>query len=202
MSKLSCSVKSAQLYYDSHREEPQTWVILVYATLCTEAAKGRLVQNDDTKARILSVIEERKKKKEAGQKEKRVGTFTTGILSELEDPTRYIGLFFTGRQHAGENLNDILDQRPEELAAPLQQCDGGNNIPKNHDTKLACCLAHARRKFYDLVDYYKAEVLQIIGWFSEIFFNEQKAPKDPEKKLKWHQEKSKPIMEKLKSYLQ
>ena len=29
MSKLSCSVKSAQLYYDSYREESQTWVMMI-----------------------------------------------------------------------------------------------------------------------------------------------------------------------------
>lgn len=170
----------------------------IYAILCIKAAQGEILQNDDTKARILSIMEERKAKKAAGEEEKRRGTFTTGILSTL--PQAQIALFFTGRKHAGENLNDLLMEREKGAPPPIQQCDGGNNVPKDHETKLACCLAHARRKFYELSADYTPIVLKVIGWFAQIFANDKQGPQHPEELLKYHQEKSKPIMESLKTY--
>ena len=47
--------------------------------------------------------------------DKRTGIFTSGIVSLWQD--RKIALFFTGRQHAGENLADVLKQR-----APNRSC--------------------------------------------------------------------------------
>lgn len=163
----------------------------IYALLCAEAAKGKIVQNDDTTARILSL-----KKEES----KRTGTFTTAILSTLESGIK-IGLFFTGRKHAGENLDALLDNRPEKQQPPIQQCDAlSRNIPKNHKTQLSNCLAHARRKFYELAQIWPQAVTKVIGLFSIVFDNDRKAPQDPEKRLKWHQQKSGPVMEEIQDY--
>lgn len=165
----------------------------LYALLCAEAAKGKIVQNDDTTARVLSLKQEIKE-------DKRTGIFTTAILSTLESGVR-IGLFFTGRRHAGENLDALLNDRPEEHPPPIQQCDAlSRNIPKNHETHLSNCLAHARRKFYELVEMWPQAVTKIIGLFSVLFDNDRTAPEDPEERLKWHQQKSAPIMAELKSY--
>ena len=48
--------------------------------------------------------------------------FTSGIVSTGEG--RKIALFFTGRQHAGENIADVLKQRAAELprADPDVRC--------------------------------------------------------------------------------
>lgn len=166
-----------------------------YAVMCEHAANADIVQNDDTKARILSIMKER-----IGHEEKRKGTFTTGIIAKLNDKAVEIGLFFTGRNHAGENLDELLDSRSSDLPAPIQQCDGGHNVPKNHDTQLSNCLAHARRKFYELVSVWPAIVTKVIGWFAQIFAKDKWAPSDPEQRLKWHQEKSGPIMNQMKEY--
>jgi transposase len=48
------------------------------------------------------------------QTPERKGIFTTALLAKMED--KQIALFFTGRQHAGENLNDILELRKEGLS--------------------------------------------------------------------------------------
>ena len=172
----------------------------VYATVCELASRAELVQNDDTKARILSVIEERKKQKGTEEEKERTGTFTTAILATLRELDVKIGLFFTGRKHAGENLDTLLDKRPEELTPPIQQCDGGNNDPKNHDTELSNCLAHSRRKFYELVEVWPAIVIKVIGWFSEMFVHDNSAPLDLQQRLQWHQEKSGPIMHQMQGY--
>jgi transposase len=176
-------------------EEVANDLLPVYAVLCTKAAQGKLLHNDDTKARVLSILQERKE-----EEEKRKGTFTSVILSVLDDPSREIALFFTGRQHAGENMNDLLEKREKNLSPPIQQCDGGNNLPKDHETAVSYCLAHSRRKFYELVEDYPEIVIRVIGWFAEIFANEVNSPEEPLERLKWHQEKSVPLMDKIKSY--
>ena len=168
-----------------------------YAMMCEHASNADIVQNDDTTARILSIIKER-----AAKEEKRKGTFTTGIIAKMKNTAVEIGLFFTGRNHAGENLDELLDSRSLNLAPPIQQCDGGHNVPENHDTQLSNCLAHARRKFYELVSIWPTIVTKVIGWFAQIFANETAAPIDLELHFKWHQEKSGPVMLQMKEYFQ
>ncbi len=172
----------------------------VYAVMCEHASAAELVQNDDTKARVLSIIKDRKERKGTPDEDQRTGIFTTAILAVLQNIDVKIALFFTGEKHAGENLDDLLNKRPEGLSVPIQQCDGGHNIPKHHDTDLSNCNAHARRKFYELVTTWPKIVVKIIGWYSTVFANEKLAPSDPALRLKWHQEHSAPAMEQIKSY--
>ena len=74
----------------------------------------------------------------------RTGVFTSGIVSTQEG--RRIALYFTGRQHAGENLRDVLEHRTTGLTRPLQMCDAlSRNTPRLTDGAeilLALCLAH------------------------------------------------------------
>ncbi|MGA8163979.1 MAG: transposase, partial [Waddliaceae bacterium] len=107
-------------------------------SLVTDASKGDCIHNDDTKARVLDLIRENKNQTDA---KARTGIFTSAILSGF--PDKQIALFFTGRQHAGENLNDVLSKRPKEMPTPTQMCDASNNNrPKYHETDEANCLAH------------------------------------------------------------
>jgi transposase-like protein len=174
----------------------------VHQALIAEAAKGECIHNDDTKARVLSLMQENKEREGEGENE-RTGIFTSAILSVLGLGMQ-IALYFTGRQHAGENLNDVLDERPEEMSPPIQMCDAlAQNNPVDHKTKEGNCLAHLRRKFYETAVCWPVVVLQIITWFDEIFRNEREAKKlnlDDDARLKWHQEKSKPIMGKIKAW--
>ncbi len=172
----------------------------VYAVMCEDASAAELVQNDDTKARILSVMKDREERKGTAQEDKRTGIFTTAILGVLQNINAKVALFFTGVKHAGENLDDLLNRRPEELSAPIQQCDGGHNVPEHHDTHLSNCNAHARRKFYELVTMWPKIVVKIIGWYSTVFTNEREAPTDPLLRLKWHQDQSASPMQNIKNY--
>ncbi len=169
----------------------------IYSVLLTEAAEADLVHNDDTKAKILSRMKELK---EAEEEPERTGTVTTCILAVLNKVVK-IALFFTGWKHAGENLDDLLGKRPADLPKPTQQCDAlSRNVPENHETELANCLAHLRRKFYELVDVWPKEVVKIIGLLACVFTNDHKAPEDQQERLKWHQEKSTPVMDQIKKY--
>lgn len=172
----------------------------VYAIMCEHAAAAELVQNDDTTARILSVMKDREERKGTPAEDERTGIFTTAILAVLQNINVKIALFFTGVKHAGENLDDLLNKRPKGLELPIQQCDGGNNVPKHHDTDLSNCNAHCRRKFYELVITWPKIVVKIIGWYSTVFANEKLAPSDPLLRLKWHQDHSASAMQQMKSY--
>jgi hypothetical protein len=72
--------------------------------LIQQAAKSEVLNNDDTSMRVLAL--RRAIAEEAGE---RTGIFTSGVVSTAEG--RRIALFFTGRQHAGENLADVLKRR-------------------------------------------------------------------------------------------
>ena len=132
-----------------------------YEELIRQAAQGDIVYNDDTTNKILEFMGRRARKAKAAlleaaiqeqetpehpadkdqKKKQRTGLFTSGIVSQCAD--HQIALFFTGRQHAGENLADVLRQRAHELGPPIQMCDAlSRNIPKELQTILANCLAH------------------------------------------------------------
>jgi transposase len=81
--------------------------------LIWQAAQGEVLHNDDTGMRILQLARE--------PSDKRTGVFTSGIVSLWQD--HKIALFFTGRQHAGENLADLLNHRAEQMSLPVQMCD-------------------------------------------------------------------------------
>jgi transposase len=104
--------------------------------LIWQAAQGEVFHNDDTGMRILRLARE--------PSDKRTGTFTSGIVSIWQG--RRIALFFTGRQHAGENLADVLKRRAEQIQPPIQMCDAlSRNAPKaarGVKILLANCLAH------------------------------------------------------------
>jgi len=66
-------------------------------------------------------------------KAERTGTFTSGIVATGEG--HKIALFFSGRQHAGENLRDVLTQRAAGLPPPIQMCDAlTRNLPGDLET--------------------------------------------------------------------
>ena len=170
----------------------------IYAALCKMASDAELLHNDDTAAKILSRMQELK---DSETEPERTGTFTSCIVASVQNLGVKIGLFFTGWKHAGENLDELLAKRAENLSKPIQQCDAlSRNVPKNHDTQLANCLAHLRRKFYELVDAWPQQITKIIGEFSCVFANEHSAPKDPQQRLQWHQEKSNPVMQRIRDY--
>lgn len=171
----------------------------VFLELCQFAANAECIHNDDTMARILDLMKENEIKNP-----ERKGIFTTGLLAKKDD--KQVALFFTGRQHAGENLNDILDLRDEALPEPIQACDAlSRNIPQDHITQQGLCNAHARRNFYEIISCWPKECVNIVSIFDLVFLNDKIAKETnltPQARLEWHQSKSAPLMNQLKSYCQ
>jgi hypothetical protein len=79
------------------------------------AADGKLFHINDTLVRILSCYREDKHRSE---KERR-GTHTSGIVVK-DMAGRKIALYFSGRQHAGENLDSVLERRSPSLPTPIK----------------------------------------------------------------------------------
>jgi len=101
----------------------------------------------------------------------RSGLFTTGIVSVKEG--RKIAVFFSGRKHAGENLEDLLQKRQLGLGPPIQMCDAlSRNLPKKLKTIEAHCLSHARRKFVDVVCYFPDECRYLIEALAKVYHHD------------------------------
>ena len=74
-----------------------------------------------------------------GQEAKRTGIFTTAVMAEVGD--HRVALYFTGSEHAGENLDRLLQQRAEGLEAPIHMCDAlSRNQSKAFDIIESNCL--------------------------------------------------------------
>lgn len=168
----------------------------VFEALVKEAAQGQLVHNDDTTAKILEY------NNQPGPDEKRTGIFTTGVVSIKDD--RRIAVFMTGRQHAGENLEDVLRARVSGLPPPIQMCDAlSRNIPKELATILSNCLDHARRQFVDIVESFPEECRHVIELLGKVYHNDALAREgalSPEERLTFHRRESGPVMDELQSW--
>jgi transposase len=167
-----------------------------FEALVRKAAEGDILHNDDTTAKILSLLEEQ------NEESKRKGIFTTGIVSVKDD--RQIAIFMTGRNHAGENLRELLKDRAKSLAPPIQMCDASSrNVPKEFQTILGNCLAHARRQFADVAEAFPEECRQVIDLLGKVYYHDGLARErklDPDERLAFHQENSGPVMEELKTW--
>jgi transposase len=179
-------------------EQRAAWLKPAFEHLIWQGAQGEVLHNDDTGMRILQLARE--------PSDKRTGIFTSGLVSLRQG--RKIALFFTGRQHAGENLADLLKQRAREMDSPIQMCDAlSRNTPKmTNGVKilLANCLAHGRRQFVDVAANFPQEceyVLETLGMVYGIEEHTREQGLDAEARLQFHQQYSGPLMAQLHGWL-
>jgi transposase len=167
--------------------------------LIRQAAQGEVLHNDDTSMRVLRLARE--------PSDDRTGVFTSGIVSTQEG--RRIALYFTGRQHAGENLGDVLHHRLAELARPIQMCDAlSRNTPTLSDgvaILLALCLAHGRRQFVEVAANFPESCRYVLETLGDVYKYDAEARErklSPAERLALHQQHSAPLMEKLHDWLE
>ncbi|MCP4055108.1 MAG: IS66 family transposase [Mesoflavibacter sp.] len=172
----------------------------VFDELKRQAAQGSILHNDDTPMKILELMEENKTK----SKKDRTGIFTTGIISVLDEDKK-IALFFTGRNHAGENIGSLYQIRDQEKGPPIQMCDAlSRNASTQFETIMANCLTHGRRGFVDVAENFPDECRYVIEVLAEVYKIDDKTKKQSmssEKRLKFHQLHSGPLMEELNIWL-
>jgi len=171
----------------------------VYPELIRQAAQGDVIHNDDTTMKILALMQENDQQDQSERK----GIFTTGIVSTIND--QKIALFYTGRKHAGENLADLLQQRHSGLSPPIQMCDAlSRNTSDAFKSILANCLAHGRRKFVEVALNFPEQCRYVIETLAEVYKNDQIAKEQnmtADERLHFHQSKSGPLMDDLKTWL-
>lgn len=203
----SCGIPlSASTQWDIvHAAAPR--IAPAYEALVRQAAQGAIVHNDDTTVRILELMGQRARNTPPAADEHapgRTGLFTSGVVATREGAR--IALFFSGRQHAGENLSDVLQHRAAQLGPPVQMCDGlARNLPGELDTILANCLAHGRRNFVELHDRFPEQCRYVIEAFKVIYHNDKVAGEEQmsaEARLAWHQVHSRPTMDDLRTWLE
>lgn len=160
-----------------------------YDELVRQAAQGHVLYHDDTGIKILEWMGKRaqevafaeetaddtdKSPDGTGVSPERTGLFTSGIVSTSAG--QRIALFLSGRQHAGENLRDVL----------------------------ANCLAHGRRQFVDIVVNFPDECRHVLEALKVIYQNDAKAREQqmsPEARLEFHQTHSQSTMTELEAWL-
>ena len=175
----------------------------LYKALALDAANGLALCYDDTSVKIMSEIKAAKLA-EKGKKSQHT-CFTTGIVSLHEDHRSY--LYITDNRTAGKCIAEIMALRDADLEPPIMMCDAlPANIPQgiSEDLYILCfCLVHARRQFYELPNGYDDLADKVIGLIGAIYDHEAHTKGySPEKRLAYHQEKSIPVMEELKAYLE
>lgn len=179
----------------------------VYIELVHRAAQGKVLHNDDTHAKILSLMGKRRDRLlEQGKLDKpeRTGLFTSGIVSV--DGALKIALFITGRQHAGENLEALLAQRAAELGPPIQMGDAlSRNVPKSQPVVESNCVTHGRRKVVDEADNFPTEckhVLEQLGRVYKVDALCREQGLSEQERLAAHQRDSAPVMTDLQAWMQ
>jgi transposase len=184
-----------------------------YQELIRQAAQGEVVHNDDTTVKILELMGARARSEAlsqsaesaSGQAEEpaRTGLFTSGVVATRGG--QRMALFFSGRRHAGENLQEILRRRATDLPPPIQMCDAlSRNLPRALATIVANCLAHARRQFVEVYDRFPAECGYVLEAFELVYRNDAQACQrqlSPAERLEFHQAESGPALERLHAWL-
>jgi len=175
----------------------------VWEELIGQAANAPLIHHDDTTMRILD-------RRQAGSataaqmNPQRKGTFTSNLLAEVEDHP--VALYFTGWQHAGENLAAVLRHRSTDLEPPIQMCDAlSRNVSPPSPTILAHCLSHGRREFVSLAESFPSQCRHVLESLGEVYGVDAQAKEqgmDPQQRLLHHQTHSQPVMDQLQAWMQ
>ena len=159
------------------------------------AADGEVLHTDDTWVRILSCLKE-------DEAAKGRATQTSGIV--VKAGGRKIALYLSGRRHAGENLAELLKQRAAGRAQPIQMSDAlAANTSVEKNVIRAFCLAHARRKVFELKEDYPAECAVVLEAVGKVYgYEAGTLGLSDEQRLAYHQEQSGPVMAALKEWLE
>ena len=164
----------------------------LYEAFCKQIFSKSYLQADETTVKVLKVVKKNKK-----------GKAHTGYFWVYYDPLDHHVVFIfnpgRGRIYPAEDLKNF---------AGTLQTDGLNvydAFDKLDHITLVACMAHIRRKFVDALNNDKKRVGYVVNLIGELYEIEAIARKNnytAEQRQKIRQEKAKPIMAKLKTYLQ
>ncbi len=175
--------------------------------LIRQAAQGELLHNDDTSVRILNM--------ERPEGDERTGVFTSAVVSVVREaagpegaPERRMALYFSGREHAGENLAKVLKQRAAKMGPAIQMSDAlSRNVPKlgaGVELLLANCMAHGRRQFVEVAGNFPADCRHVLELLGGVYANDavtKERKMTPVERWEFHRQHSQPLMEALERWM-
>jgi len=162
---------------------------------------------DDTGSMIIDTRRQIQKEIEALQllgeptKHVRTGINATGIYIDTKEGKAV--LFFTGRHHAGEIIDRLLEHRRAGAKKLVAMTDAASkNFSHGHADELeqAVCNAHCYMKFRAVKDQFPAEYAVAGEVYKKVFDTDDKAKAlglDPHDRMLYHREHSKPQMLRL-----
>lgn len=181
----------------------------VFTELIREAARGELIHNDDTTARVLELMKKHEPSAGDGveKEKKRRGIFTTGLLSKLGE--RMTALYVTGHAHAGDNLAKVLEACEPDRGPLIQMSDGlpcnaATFLPKGLAVIEANCLTHGRRKYVEIADNFPEQCLHVLGEIEKVYKNDaytKTMKMNAAERLVYHQAHSRSVMDDLEAWL-
>jgi hypothetical protein len=174
------------------------------------AAQGEVIFQDDTPGRVLALIEENQNAAAQARAQgkakvaERTGMQTTALIVQVGE--RRICLYYTGRRHAGENLDALLTKRDPGREKPLVMSDALRSNHAEEASLIRChCLAHGRRKFTELAEDFPAESAMVVNALKLVYDHEDEAREKQlraEERLGYHQTYSAPVFTTLKTWLE
>jgi len=175
-----------------------------------EAAQGEVIFQDDTPGRVLALIAENRHAQAQAQAQRkaktteRTGMYTTALIVQVGE--RQICLYYTGRQHAGENLAALLTKRESEREKPLVMSDALSSNNAQEDALIRChCLAHGRRKFTEIAEAFPSESAVVVHALKVVYEHDEDARHkqlSTAERLVYHQTYSAPVFTTLKTWLE
>jgi transposase len=179
-------------------------ILPIYEALESLAAQGELFHHDDTTVKILEVMEENKTK----AKKERRGMYTSGIYSKFKGHT--IALFKSGTHHCGENMTNLLKKREKGSGKFIRMADAlTSNLKVTFSSSfkevLSHCLAHARRKFYEIYEYFPGFCRRVIDDLAKVYENDADTKEqlmNEKERQQYHKKHSAPIMKDLKEWME
>jgi transposase len=174
------------------------------------AAQGEVIFQDDTPQRVLALVEENQQAAAQARAQgdpdavARTGMQTTALIVQVGE--RWICLYYTGRRHAGENLEALLTMREPQRDRPLVMSDALSHNNAEEAGLIRChCLAHGRRKFSELDEDFPVESAVVVEALKAVYEHEEEAREkqlNAQKRLAYHQTYSAPILKTLKEWLE
>lgn len=175
-------------------EEVANAMFAIFIQLRIMAALCTVLYYDDTSIKIIDC--------QPQLSEKRKGIRTTALIADLG--AEKIALYVSGRKHAGDNANELLEKRPANMQKVIRMSDAlSANLANTADDTVSLCLAHSSRKFVEIKASNLIYCKHVLEQISQVYENDKKTTAMTEQeRLEYHQENSGPIMKKLKEWIE
>ena len=180
----------------------------LYRTLERYAIQNAMtLRFDDTGSMIVDERRQIHKELEAlervGESTQHVRTGINATCCYLETPQGKVILFFTGRHHAGEVVDQLLQQRRVSAQKLVAVSDAASkNFAHGREDQLdhAVCHAHCYLKFRAVKDQFPAEYAVAGAVYAKVFDHDDQAKAlglDAQQRMIYHRQHSQPQMLRL-----